>query len=117
MFVIDWGHIARHPRVHPWVAAEILERLDPLSAYAKQLGIAIEEGFGVGKIQLEIFEKTVEEKLRAPCFITAYRCATFTTKGLPSAHLRCHSAGVMRLGFTGLCTAASTACSASYKSA
>ncbi|OOO02245.1 MAG: Lysine--tRNA ligase, heat inducible [Chromatiales bacterium USCg_Taylor] len=57
---------------NPGLAAETLERLDPLSAYAKQLGIAIEAGFGLGKIQLEIFEKTVEEKLRAPCFITAY---------------------------------------------
>ena len=29
-------------------------------------------GYGLGKIQIEIFEKTVETRLRQPTFITAY---------------------------------------------
>ncbi len=40
--------------------------------YARKLGIAVKENDGLGKIQLEIFEKTVEEKLIQPTFITAY---------------------------------------------
>jgi lysyl-tRNA synthetase, class II len=42
------------------------------TAYAKSIGIAIKPGYGLGKIQIEIFEKTAEEKLRQPTFITAY---------------------------------------------
>ena len=32
----------------------------------------MKDGYGLGKIQLEIFEKTVEHQLDQPCFITAY---------------------------------------------
>jgi lysyl-tRNA synthetase class 2 len=39
---------------------------------AAKLGIALKESHGLGKIQVEIFEKTVEEKLVDPTFITAY---------------------------------------------
>jgi len=39
---------------------------------AEGLGINIEESYGLGKIQIEIFDKTVEEKLIQPTFITAY---------------------------------------------
>lgn len=38
----------------------------------KRLKIPVEDGYGLGKIQIEIFEKTVEEKLHEPTFITAY---------------------------------------------
>ena len=34
--------------------------------------IHIEDNYGPGKILIEIFEKTVETKLKAPTFITAY---------------------------------------------
>jgi len=40
--------------------------------FAKQLGIHIEESWGAGKLQIEIFEKTAEEQLQQPTFITAY---------------------------------------------
>ena len=39
---------------------------------ADKLGIAVHEGYGLGKIQIEIFEKTAEDKLMQPTFITAY---------------------------------------------
>jgi len=39
---------------------------------AEELGIAVKPGWGLGKLQLEIFEKTVEERLDQPTFITEY---------------------------------------------
>lgn len=38
----------------------------------KRLRIPVEDSYGLGKIQIEIFEKTVEEKLHEPTFITEY---------------------------------------------
>ncbi|PCI65196.1 MAG: lysine--tRNA ligase [Piscirickettsiaceae bacterium] len=39
---------------------------------AERLHIPLEASYGLGKIQIEIFEKTVEEKLHEPTFITEY---------------------------------------------
>lgn len=39
---------------------------------AENLGIATEEYWGLGKIQMEIFDETVEKKLLNPTFITEY---------------------------------------------
>ncbi len=39
---------------------------------AKSLGIALKDSYGLGKLQIEIFEKTVEHRLMDPTFITAY---------------------------------------------
>jgi lysyl-tRNA synthetase class 2 len=39
---------------------------------AEQLGIVVTDAMGLGKIQLEIFEKTAESQLKNPTFITAY---------------------------------------------
>lgn len=39
---------------------------------AKGLGIALKDSWGLGKVQIEIFEKTVEHLLDQPTFITAY---------------------------------------------
>ena len=52
-------------------AGELAQR-DSAAALARRLGIAVAEGWGPGKIQLEIFEKTVEHRLQQPTFITAY---------------------------------------------
>lgn len=38
----------------------------------ERLKIPVEDSYGLGKIQIEIFEKTVEEKLHEPTFITEY---------------------------------------------
>ena len=42
------------------------------TATAKKLGINVKDNWGLGKIQIEIFEATVEEKLIQPTFITEY---------------------------------------------
>ncbi len=41
-------------------------------AVAARLGIPLKPGYGLGKVQIEIFEKTVEQRLMHPTFITAY---------------------------------------------
>ncbi|MEJ2317550.1 MAG: lysine--tRNA ligase, partial [Gammaproteobacteria bacterium] len=41
-------------------------------AIAEQLGIPLKDTYGLGKVQIEIFEKTVEHRLMDPTFITAY---------------------------------------------
>ncbi|MDY6921088.1 MAG: lysine--tRNA ligase [Pseudomonadota bacterium] len=38
----------------------------------EQLGIPVKPGYGLGKLQIEIFEKTVEHRLKNPTFITEY---------------------------------------------
>lgn len=50
------------------------ELTDPnkIRSIAKNLGITLNEADGVGKIQFEIFEKTVEHQLKEPTFITEY---------------------------------------------
>jgi lysyl-tRNA synthetase class 2 len=39
---------------------------------AEDLGIPLKDSWGLGKVQIEIFEKTVEHLLEQPTFITAY---------------------------------------------
>ena len=39
---------------------------------AKKLGVELKDSWGLGKVQIEIFEKTVEHLLDQPTFITAY---------------------------------------------
>lgn len=50
----------------------MLKDLEQAKLIARKLGIEIKPSDGLGKIQTEIFEKTVEEKLEQPTFITAY---------------------------------------------
>lgn len=45
---------------------------DNAKTTAEKLGIQVKNGWGLGKIQIEIFEKTVEERLIQPTFITQY---------------------------------------------
>lgn len=49
-----------------------LDDLDKARAIAERLGIPLKDGYGLGKVQIEIFEKTAEHRLMAPTFITAY---------------------------------------------
>ncbi len=49
-----------------------LESLESVRAVATRLGIPLKPGYGLGKVQTEIFEKTVESRLKNPTFITAY---------------------------------------------
>jgi lysyl-tRNA synthetase class 2 len=59
-------------RHNPDITASDLESLESARGIAERLGAALKPGYGVGKVQLEIFEKTVEQKLKDPTFITAY---------------------------------------------
>ncbi len=54
------------------ITAEELAERESGAAIARRLGIKVEPGDGLGKIQTEIFEKTVEDRLFEPTFITAY---------------------------------------------
>ncbi|RUO38218.1 lysine--tRNA ligase [Aliidiomarina shirensis] len=42
------------------------------TAYAEKIGIKVQKSWGLGKIQIEIFEETAEHQLAQPTFITAY---------------------------------------------
>ncbi len=57
---------------NPDISLDQLTDLKAASGLAKSLGIKIEKTYGLGKVQIEIFEKTVEDKLVQPTFITAY---------------------------------------------
>lgn len=54
------------------VTQDMLMDLEQLRELAGRLGIPVEKNYGIGKIQIEIFEKTVETKLNEPTFITQY---------------------------------------------
>ena len=49
-----------------------LKDLAKLMEVAEAKGIKVEEGYGWGKVLLELFEKTVEAKLIQPTFVTEY---------------------------------------------
>lgn len=57
---------------NPDLVAEDLDQLERARAVAERLGIHLEDGYGLGKVQVEIFEKTVEGQLMQPSFITDY---------------------------------------------
>ncbi|MCG6885903.1 MAG: lysine--tRNA ligase [Proteobacteria bacterium] len=49
-----------------------LDDLPKARAVAEGLDIPLKDSYGLGKVQIEIFEKTVEHRLKDPTFITAY---------------------------------------------
>ena len=59
-------------KYNPDLDASQLEDLEYCRKAATDLGIKPEPGWGAGKLQIEIFEKTVEDQLQQPTFITAY---------------------------------------------
>ncbi|MEM1143139.1 MAG: lysine--tRNA ligase [Pseudomonadota bacterium] len=54
------------------IDADMLEEESRVRDLAQQLGIETQPSWGLGKLQIEIFEKTVEHQLMQPTFITAY---------------------------------------------
>lgn len=54
------------------VNADDLNSLLAAKELAKKLGIAVEEKDGLGKVQVAIFDQTVEHQLKQPTFITEY---------------------------------------------
>ena len=57
---------------NPELTREQLENLESARAVAKALEIPLKDSYGLGKVQIEIFEKTVEHRLKNPTFITEY---------------------------------------------
>lgn len=57
---------------NPELSEKDLHDKTALTRYANKLGITLKSQDGLGKIQIEIFEKTVEAKLKQPTFITEY---------------------------------------------
>lgn len=51
---------------------EQLETIEAARTVAGSLNIPLKDSYGLGKVQIEIFEKTVEHRLMEPTFITAY---------------------------------------------
>jgi lysyl-tRNA synthetase class 2 len=54
------------------VTADDISDISTARKLAESLGIPMKDGYGLGKVQLEIFEKTVEHRLKDPTFITEY---------------------------------------------
>jgi lysyl-tRNA synthetase, class II len=49
-----------------------LDSLEKVTAIAKKLDVRIDPSYGLGKLQIEIFEKTAEHELIEPTFITEF---------------------------------------------
>jgi lysyl-tRNA synthetase class 2 len=59
-------------KFNPDISAEDLSDLERARALCARLEIPVKPGYGLGKLQIEVFEKTVEHRLKQPTFITAY---------------------------------------------
>lgn len=57
---------------NPELTADNISTRKAAAKVAENLKIPVKDGYGLGKIQIEIFEKTVESRLMHPTFITAY---------------------------------------------
>jgi lysyl-tRNA synthetase class 2 len=59
-------------KFNPELSSGTIDSLDALSDYARRLGADIKPSYGIGKVQYELFEKTVEAQLKEPTFITEF---------------------------------------------
>ena len=59
-------------KYNPDLDAERLRDRDYLVGVCESLGIPVEDNYGAGKLQIEIFEKTGEDQLRQPTFVIQY---------------------------------------------
>ncbi len=57
---------------NPELSAESISTIEAARETAKALRIPLKDSWGLGKLQIEIFEKTVEHRLEQPTFITEY---------------------------------------------
>jgi lysyl-tRNA synthetase class 2 len=57
---------------NPDISAADLDDIEKARVLAERLEIPVKDSYGLGKVQIEIFEKTVEHRLKDPTFITAY---------------------------------------------
>ncbi len=59
-------------KFNPDIDGTKLRDRDYLVGVCEKLGIPVKESYGPGKLQIEIFEKTGEDNLRQPTFVTQY---------------------------------------------
>ena len=57
---------------NPELSEAELKDLEALRRIATEKGVEVKKSYSLGKLQLELFEKTAEDKLRQPTFITGY---------------------------------------------
>ncbi|MFT5578272.1 MAG: lysyl-tRNA synthetase class 2 [Paraglaciecola psychrophila] len=57
---------------NPELTAPMIATPEAAREVANALHIPLKDGYGLGKVQIEIFEKTVEHRLQQPTFITEY---------------------------------------------
>jgi len=57
---------------NPGIESRQLADRDAAAVLARELGIEVKDSYGLGKLQLEIFEKTTEHALREPTFVIDY---------------------------------------------
>ncbi len=57
---------------NPDLDSSRLRDRDYLEGVCESLSIAVKDSYGAGKLQIEIFEKTCEDNLRNPTFVTHY---------------------------------------------
>ncbi|TVP90277.1 MAG: lysine--tRNA ligase [Thioalkalivibrio sp.] len=57
---------------NPGIADADLDDAERMRGHCRDLGIPVKPGYGLGKLWIEVFEKTVEPELVDPTFITAY---------------------------------------------
>ena len=57
---------------NPDIEVEQLNSIETAKVVAESLNVSVKPSWGLGKIQMEIFEESVEHKLLDPSFITAY---------------------------------------------
>ncbi len=59
-------------KYNPHLTAEDINTREAAAATAKKLHLPVKDNYGLGKIQTDIFDATVEQHLINPTFITAY---------------------------------------------
>jgi lysyl-tRNA synthetase class 2 len=59
-------------RFNPDLDPSRMRDRDYLAGVCIELGVPVKDSYGAGKLQIEIFDKTCESKLRKPTFITQY---------------------------------------------
>jgi len=59
-------------KYNPKLVIDDIDSLESASQVAKSLGIDVKPTWGLGKVQIEIFEATAEHRLEQPTFVTAY---------------------------------------------
>jgi lysyl-tRNA synthetase class 2 len=57
---------------NPGLGTDALRDVGALRGWCGTLGIPVQAGFGAGKLLTEIFEKTVEQGLDAPTYVTGF---------------------------------------------